>query len=555
MISTAPSSKIMIIGLDGATFALLDPLMQRGLLPNLARFQEKAFRAVLRSTMPPVTAPAWTSFMTGVNPGQHGILHFLDFQADSQPNAILQAAEVFPGGFSLVNARSIQVPTLWQLLGDQGKRVGAINVPMTYPPSPVNGFMIAGMPIPPDATHYTYPPELVKALPGYQIDLELHEREFAFDPYRFIHRLGEVLNRRLETTIHLVRTQLWDLFMVVLTETDRAQHRFWHWLDPDDPLYESPEARSFRPSLEAFYGQVDAAVGALLQEAGPGCTIVLMSDHGFGPVHDRNLYRRALEQQLGLRHGVSKAHLLWLRTLLEWTVGLNREKLYQLVGRWMPKAVLEQLERRVHEQEHRLWQTMPAYVVPLLEHIGGIFVRSSAPGLIESLTARLLAVRDPHADQAVVQTVYRREELYSGPHVAEFPHLIFELKPGYVLKGGVGPRGALVGPRSSDLEKQGTHRSDGILLLAGPPIVAGIAGQAYHLEDLLPTILHLFDLPVPANLDGHVITEALTLEWRNRPVRYASPTSSRELSSQALWGSREEEELIARHLRGIGYLS
>jgi predicted AlkP superfamily phosphohydrolase/phosphomutase len=548
-------SKMLIIGLDGATFSLLDPLMAKGQLPHLTRLQERAFRAVLRSTMPPVTAPAWTSFLTGVNPGQHGILHFLNFQADSQPTLMSQATEIFPGGFSLINARSIQLPTLWQLLSDQGKQVGAINVPMTYPPSPVNGFMIAGMPIPPNASNYTYPPELIQMLPDYQIDLELHEREFAFDPHRFIRRLSEVLARRLETSLYLIRTQPWDLFMVVLTETDRAQHRFWHWLDPDDPLYMSSEAQLLRPSLEAFYGQVDAAVGALLQEAGLDCTVILMSDHGFGPVYDRNLYRRVLEQQLGLRRGVGKSYLLQLRTLLERTVGLNREKLYQLMGRWMPRAVLEKLERQVHEQERRTWQTMPAYIVPLLEHIGGIFVRDSTPEFVESLITRLLTVRDPQTQQVVIQAVYRREEIYTGPHVAEFPHLIFELTPGYVLRGGIGPHGALVGPRHGDLEKQGTHRPDGILLLAGPPILAGAATQMYHLEDLLPTILYLFDLPIPVNLNGHVIGEALTPEWASRPVRYAPPTPNREAPSQRLWESREEEELIARHLRGIGYLS
>jgi len=194
--------RVMVIGLDGATFTLLEPLMALGVMPFLARFREESAHGELLSTMPPVTAPAWASFMTGVNPGRHGIYEF----AHRQRGSLSQVP---------VNATFLQAPTLWQRLSDAGACVGVINVPLTYPPAPVNGFLISGLMTPRGARDFTYPRSLLG-------ELEAH-----FGPYRLHHRqaytrgkvqaiLSEaraILDYRLQTALYLLQRRDWDFFM------------------------------------------------------------------------------------------------------------------------------------------------------------------------------------------------------------------------------------------------------------------------------------------------------------------------------------------------------
>src|SRR5260370_25764040 len=122
--------KIIIIGLDSATWDLIKPWAAQGLLPNLSQLAEKGVSGELESAIPPLTPPAWTSFMTGQNPGKHGIFHFLEKQ---------------PGAYAMrySNAGSRRAPTLWRMLSGAGHTVGVINVPFTSPPQPVNGFHLS----------------------------------------------------------------------------------------------------------------------------------------------------------------------------------------------------------------------------------------------------------------------------------------------------------------------------------------------------------------------------------------------------------------------------
>ena len=122
--------KLLIIGIDGATLDLILPWVESEHLPTIGRLIKSGVHGDLASTLPPVTSPAWPTFMTGCNPGKHGVFDFI------QPTG---------SDFSLVNATKIKQPTIWQRLSSAGYRVGVLNVPVTYPPKPLNGFMISGI--------------------------------------------------------------------------------------------------------------------------------------------------------------------------------------------------------------------------------------------------------------------------------------------------------------------------------------------------------------------------------------------------------------------------
>ncbi|MGD8626196.1 MAG: alkaline phosphatase family protein, partial [Anaerolineae bacterium] len=303
--------RVLVLGLDGITFDLLIPLFARGAMPFLAAWLEDSYHGQLASTVPPISATAWTTLITGTNPGRHGILQFVSLR----PEEATAGREIFPGGFSLLNADSIRGTTLWDLLSGAGKRQVAINVPMTYPPRPLSGVMIAGMMTPPSAEIYTHPPELSSRLreAGYEIDLSIAEKEFDFDPAILIDRLQALLSRRREVALQLLRQEAWDFFMLVFTGTDRLQHRFWKYLVPGHPQYESPEAVRLRPALDDYFRALDQALAQLIEAAGPETLTILLSDHGFGPVSTRTVHRLSMMQALGLAEGGRPAGIVRLR--------------------------------------------------------------------------------------------------------------------------------------------------------------------------------------------------------------------------------------------------
>ena len=152
---TKSGQKLLIIGLDGATFDLALPMIEKGEMPNLGQLLAQGTAANLLSTVPPVTGPAWSSFMTGKDPGGHGVYHFRAID----PTQYDQANE------TLVTSRSFQGPTFWDILGEVGHRVAVVTVPVTYPPWPINGVMISGYPCPDTRNNHTYPPEFADQLP------------------------------------------------------------------------------------------------------------------------------------------------------------------------------------------------------------------------------------------------------------------------------------------------------------------------------------------------------------------------------------------------------
>src|SRR3989304_4994575 len=191
------SHKVVLIGLDGGTYRVLNPLMEEGRLPNIARLIKGGAHGTLLSTIPPVTAPAWTSFLTGKNPGKHGIFNFLRKVANNYTTTFFNWKES-----ELNNALDIKARMLWEIAGVSGKLVGMVNVPMTYPPLPINGFMVSCLLTPPGSKRFTYPEELASEIPDYKIDLECGKgygmitHDYVKDTKRFFYVLFDVLEKR-----------------------------------------------------------------------------------------------------------------------------------------------------------------------------------------------------------------------------------------------------------------------------------------------------------------------------------------------------------------------
>jgi predicted AlkP superfamily phosphohydrolase/phosphomutase len=270
MSKTASSHKVVVIGLDGATFDLIDPLINEGKLPTLAGMMQSGFRAQLRSTIPHHSGPAWTSFATGMSPGEHGIYSF--FQRDF-------GSYTYPP----VNSRLVQAETLWQRISRAGKTVGVMNVPGTFPPVPVDGFMITGM-LSPGLDLAFYPPHLrervLERAPDYSV-----EAIPLSDKAEYLEMVHRSIGARKNAALYLLDQHPTDLFVVVFTELDRLQHFFWADMDLHHPVHLPSTSPDFAQAIENGYIAMDQAVKEIVEAVNGDTIVFVMSDHGFEGVY------------------------------------------------------------------------------------------------------------------------------------------------------------------------------------------------------------------------------------------------------------------------------
>jgi predicted AlkP superfamily phosphohydrolase/phosphomutase len=558
------NGKVLAIGLDGATFTILQPLMEQGKMPHLAQMQREGSWGSLLSTVPPVTAPAWSSFMTGVNPGKHGVFDF--FQRDPRGYAYEETA-------AFVHAGSVLQPALWDILSQANKRVGVVNIPLTYPPHRVNGFMITGMLTPPSARTFTYPPELSGHLEGYRIDLEHTRTDSGFDLERrpdedtLLQAVNELLDCRAEHCLRLMGSDEWDFFMVVFVGPDRLFHELWHYLDPNCMAYNSARGKAVRRAVESYLNRLDAVVGRLRGTAGPDATTFVMSDHGFGPAPEKrvNLNEWLVDLDL-LRVARGGRHLLkaeyWATRL-----GLRRPASKRILEKLVP---LHRLRRAGADRQGRRavpadWHRTRAHAMQMYNHYCGIEINLKGrkrQGIVnqgqeyeqlrDHILSELSKLRDPEDGFPLVQSAYRREAIFAGAHSDLAPDIVVELDPRYAGVASLG-NGRIV--TAHDPRRQGDHRREGIFLAQGPIIVPGSISPSAFITDLAPTILYALGVPVYQDMDGSVLTEIFDRDYvASHPVSFTEVTLPDIMAETENPFSAEDRAAISDRLRRLGYL-
>ncbi len=541
--------KVLLLGLDGATFDYMDPWLEAGDLPHLAGLIAKGSRAVLHSTFLPVTAMAWPSMLTGKNPGKHGIFDFVTRRLGSYE---LEPAEV----------RGFQGAPLHLYLSQRGYRVGMVNVPMTYPPRPLNGVLISGFTTPEAATDWAWPPALPEKLGAagvpYPISL-LHDlmrmekqRRARYEIERFIQGWGEFTRAQAAVVSHLLRQDNFDFFMIVFSSTDHINH---HTPDLDH--------------ICRVYQQVDQAVGDIVEAAGPDAVVFVVSDHGSAPLKRFIVLNRFLAD-LGLiafRSEVAPHFVQLAATRVSWR-WQNRA---MALWRALPSVLRRLLSWPLLHIEPRLrydyanidWQHTRAYA---RSGVGSLYVNLKGrepqgivePGAeYEALRDRIIEalrnLRDPETDQPLIAEVRRGEEMFHGPHMDDAPDLVFCPRNTYDRFISGFANDPLVRPaqrREESYVEYGYHTRKGILIVAGPGIRAGARIEGARIYDIAPTVLHLLGLPVPLDMDGRVLLE---LQKNPREVTYTEPVE--EISTQAAAAlSDDERQDIEARLRALGYL-
>lgn len=514
-------NRVIIFGIDGGTFNVIGPMLEAGRLPTLARVQAEGAAGTLYSVYPPLTAPAWATFLTGLNPGRHGVF---DFLAPPRHNYHRR----------LQNASALAAPRIFDTLSAAGLTVGAVNVPLTFPPRPVNGFVVPGMLTPKFAEKYVYPPSVgaeMRERGEYFIDMDPANFEEGRDE-AFVEDLYRVAEARKSAALYLHRAHRPDLFVVIFTGVDRLMHFFWD--EPD--------------LVQAHYEWLDAALGEFLEEAGENATTLVVSDHGFGPV--------AGEVDLAahlVRHG--------FMTLREKT-GPSPRRFMDAVARWDVLNLRQRLPRRWRAAARgrvmeRLsvfaavdWSRTRAFPGTATQY--GIYLNVAGrepEGIVaradyEKVRAEVAASLD-ELHPGMAARALRREEVYHGPFLDDAPDLYVPL-----WEDGIRFRefsdDPAVAPRR---RRPGEHRREGILFARGPAVAAGSEARDATLADVYPTVTYLLNQAVPAGLDGRVLAEIVAAE-----TLAAAPPVYGDYDVNGVGYTDGEDAEVRARLQGMGYL-
>jgi len=543
--------KTLVLGLDGATWEVIDTLFDDGQLDHLRRLMKRGTWASLRSTIPNMSAPAWGAFMTGKNPGKLGVYDFYTY--DPTKYSFLEP--------SLITSAPMSGQSLWDILGRLDYRVGVITVPVTYPPWKVNGFMISGYPCPDTRRNHTYPPELADEIAeccNWRADTQ---RTATLEE---LARMGEqMMVQRTDLALRLHQQHPCDFLCLVLGATDMAHHYFWSYSAPGHDR-RAADDNLLGDVIPRIYRQADQCLGRLLEICGPDTRVIVLSDHGGGPAADRAVNTNVWLRQMGLLEVARERQLVASMSRRVLQLLKRRIRRWIRIRRWLPDALRHRVRQVSFNVASIDWSRTQAYRFPMSPPAEGLVINVAGrqpQGIVqpgreyEQIRSRLMEqlgqLRDEVSGEKLVSAVYRREDLYSGEYAHQAPDLVVLLKEGY--RGGTGLQGPLVTPYPLG-QVNGQHTLDGILVAAGPDFRKDHHLEGAHILDVAPTILHALGVPIPEDMDGRVLADLFGENYlQNHPVRYSRPLGPSGAPEGEL--TAEEEETMKEKLRSLGYLS
>lgn len=536
--------RVLIIGLDGITFDLVEPWVKEGHLPNFARLMEQGAWGRLQTTVPAHSAPAWSTFSTGLMPGKHGVYFFLGPSRDERY-------------FRPVSSKSIRGRRFWEVAGEQGKTVGVINVPLSYPLRPVNGYTIAGMFAPSDESAFSSKElydEIQEQCGGYVVEADRNRNRATY-----LEDMMEGMRLRTKVTEYLMEHHPVDLTVVVYRMIDSIMHTFWADMDPGHPLRPSLGKEIIPNAMLDAYRLLDESVGRLIERAGPDTTVFILSDHGFRAEYRGFAVNKWLREKglLTLRRGRGPATTMVAMAIRNLHLHhLAKRVLHRVKGQVWQEAVWGAVD---WTQTQVVYGPGPAFYVNLQGRDKyGIVPPSEYEALRDRIIKEFKEVRDPTNGLPIVSDVYRREELYEGDAVELAPDLVpvpaeYVTADGHRWGYGLGPMmGAIQSWRTNE-RYAGAHSAEGVFIAAGPRVVPGRV-EDYHIADLPTTALYALGVQVPNAMDGTVRTELFSPEYTQaHPVNYADIDMNLDGRSGRVMGAEEEEKVESR-LKDLGYL-
>ena len=571
-------NKLLIVGIDGATFDIILPMIEKGELPTLGKLIQNGVYGELNSTIPPMTPPAWSSFATGLNPGKHGIYDF---------------TERVQGTYSIrfVNASMRKGKCMWSISSDYGKRVAVMAVPFTYPPEKVNGVMISGIDAPgvgaQGDTSMMHPKELYSELQNevgrYIVSSNPMNDIYKGDMDSALSRILAAVDRKGETAKYLLSKDDWDLFVMVFGETDLVGHHFWKYYDPDSPFYEKA-SEAVNKSVETVYSEIDKKIGEMLEKVPDDTSVMIVSDHGFGGNNDIVVHLNKILEEMGL--------LKFKKPGLDSMIISVLDKIKKLGLRLVPPVIKKELIKKqrgglVNKMESKLrfsmidWDNTYAYSeeTPYFPSIwinlkgrepkGIVSEGEEYNNIVNQVIEKLKQVEDPYNNCKMIKSVYRREEVYIGESVTTSPDIVIDWNNpngySYISRSSLySTNGKPVRKFTKEELKQdkfrnksGNHRQFGIFIGSGGAFSNDDKIENAQIIDIAPTALYIQNVSIPEIMDGKILESAISTEFQNsNEPKYSSNDSDVDNNNgnDETPYSEEENAIIQKRLQDLGYI-
>ena len=514
-------TRVLIVGLDGGTFKKLKPWLESNQLPLLSRLYLEGCHAQLRVFFPTLSPLEWACFYTGKSPGKLGLFALSHVEDLKEPTST----------WRVIDSTAVKSKTFWGILGDQGIPVGIVNIPATYPPEEVKGFLISGYLTPASAKDFFYPRSLEPYLDGYKIESEFeYMPDRTISTERLLEELHSIAEHRTNTIIDIMGSIKVKLLAVNFKEIDVLQHVFW---DDDETLLK-------------FMKFVDASIGRLVKEFSPSHVLV-MSDHGFHEAELEYFYINTWLRQIGLLTGAGGLKGRFWLTAYRLAVSLSKRSSF------IRRVVVSRKEAvsRYASLQIDLAKSMAYASQWAIFFSPEVRARPDYEEKRKWLREELLSLESPSGHK-VFDNVYGREELFTGEFVDRFPDLIPVPSSRFLINPNLYDK--TFDARFDRPYLRGAHKSDpnGVFIFWGDGIKSGVDLGTLMLTDIAPTILFLFGFDPPPDMDGRVIEQAFSVDLLDRSRRRLAPTTMEDKQKRVY--SEQEQEQIEDQLRRLGYL-
>jgi len=486
---------VFIVGFHGGGAYFLEPLIAQGRMPNWSRLAASGCAGYLTSTWP-VSACAWVTLLTGLDVDQHGVVDTCRFDAREFPGVFAE-----PSG-----STTYQRETLFDLASRAGLSVAGVSVPMTAPPWPVNGVLIPGVPVTEEASPPTWPPELRAEVSPISVchadevnpaDVAACRRYLDFD----LERVSEISRR-------LYAAQRYDLFLTVFKVPDIANHLF----------HANPALDDWRSVIDEYHERTDAALGDVLRWVDPESVVVIVSDHGNGPMPPLSFRVSTWLEQLGLltRHHAGTVGPRGLESLHHAYRAVRGGPAAAWLKRKLPSRWLAAGRALGHHWPFVDLSRTCVYPVDHFYPLAGFEVNlrgRQATGVVaptdfertrEEIIAALGRLRVPGTDRPLCRSIHRREELFTGPHAEKLADVIAELDRDVEADLRFGTQLFQPNAGKTTYPYRGYHAPDALFLASGPGIRSGTIVDG-TVRDVMPTVMQLLDLQVAADRRGRVL--------------------------------------------------
>ncbi|MDY6893984.1 MAG: alkaline phosphatase family protein [Thermotogota bacterium] len=518
------NKKVMVIGLDGATWDLMRPLAEKGILPTFKKLMEKSVYGDLESTVPPITIPAWISFVTGKNPGKLGCYDFL-------------VARNSLNDLRPITTKDIQAKTFYEILNENKKKCILINLPGSYPPR-IKEIVITSLMT--QGENFIFPPELldeISDLKNYRIIYDIPPVECK-NLTNFFKDVREVERNRFKCAKKLFVKE-WDLFFLLFSGTDGIQHRIYSTL-----LSETIDINS---DPIKFYKEIDGYVKWFVENSPKDTNILIMSDHGFVGYKNAFFINEWLKKRGYLKLRVkpknspgeieqlskakNKKKNLGIKLppiLLDFLKSLNwLYPIYRKLSKVLPIEIQATIQSEssgtiAYSISHADTNFGGIHINSKKRFSDGIIIQEDYENVRNEIICELKKLKDPETGKKVIINVWKKEDIYHGSQLRDAPDIIFVLPNKYQVKSSVSSNKIFNNNTSVFYSRCNNHALQGIFLAHGPDIKKGVEIQNAKIIDLAPTILHLFGMPIPEDMDGKILKEIFKEdgELAKREIKY-----------------------------------